>query len=63
MTAPISMRIWYAFVGILLWMAIYLTGFSTVHWLMYLPATVFVFSAITGICPSQIAISKMLGAK
>ena len=54
-----SMRIWFAFVGIILWTGIYLTGFSTVNWLLYLPAAGFIFSAITGICLSLTAISKM----
>ena len=63
MKAPKSMRVWFAFVGAILWTGIYLTGFSNVHWFVYLPATGFVFSAITGICPSQMAIFKMLGVK
>ncbi len=63
MKAPRSLRIWYAFVGILLWTAIYLTGFSKVHWLMYLPAVGFTFSAITGICLSQVAVLKMFDVK
>ena len=63
MKAPRSLRIWYAFVGVLLWAAIYLTGFSNVHWLMYLPAVGFIFSAITGICLSQAAILKMFDVK
>jgi len=56
-----SMRVWFACVGIILWAGIYLTGFSTVNWLLYVPATGFIFSAITGICPSLIAVSKMFG--
>jgi hypothetical protein len=55
-----SMRIWFAFVGIMLWTGIYLTGFSKVNWLLYLPAAGFIFSAITGICLSMTAISKMV---
>ena len=63
MKAPKSMRVWFAFVGIILWAGIYLTGFSNVHWLLYVPAAGFIFSAITGICPSLVAISKMFGFK
>jgi len=58
-----SMRIWFAFVGIILWTGIYLTGFSNVNWLLYLPAAGFIFSAITGICLSLTAISKLFGFK
>jgi len=61
MRASISMRIWFAFVGAILWAGIYLTGFSTVNWLLYLPAAGFTFSAVTGICLSLMAISKMFG--
>ena len=63
MKAPKSLRIWYAFMGVLLWTAIYLTGFSNVHWLIYLPAGGFIFSAITGICLSEMAVLKMFDIK
>jgi len=59
MKASKSMRIWYAFVGIILWAGIYLSGFSNVHWLLYVPAIGFVFAAIIGLCLSLTAISKM----
>jgi hypothetical protein len=59
MKAPTSMRVWYAFVGALLWTGIYFTGFAVVNWLVYLPAAGFVFAAITGICPSQAGAFKM----
>ena len=61
MSTSKSMRVWFAFVGILLWLGIYLTGFSKVSWLLYLPAAGFIFSAITGICLSLTTISKMFG--
>ena len=59
MRASTSMRVWFTLVGIILWAGIYFTGFSTVNWLLYVPAAGFTFSAITGICPSLIAVSKM----
>ncbi len=58
-----SMRVWFAFAGAILWAGIYLTGFYTVNWLLYVPAAGFIFSAITGICLSLTAISKMFGFK
>ena len=63
MKASKSMRIWFALVGIMLWAGIYLTGFSNVSWLLYLPAAGFVFAAVTGLCLSLTAISKMVGLK
>jgi len=59
MKASKSMRIWYAFVGIILWTGIYLTGFDKVSWVLYLPAVGFIFGAVTGLCLSLTAISKM----
>ena len=58
-----SMRVWFAFMGSLLWIGIYITGFSIVNWLIYVPAAGFAFAAITGICPSQIGIFKMVDKK
>jgi len=63
MNTSTSMRIWFAIVGIILWAGIYFTGFDKIHWLLYLPAAGFIFAAITGICPSLIALRKMFGAK
>jgi predicted phage tail protein len=63
MKAPKSMRIWFAFVGAILWAGIYLTGFSTASWLLYIPATGFIFAAITGLCLSLTGVIKMLGIK
>ncbi|MEP6844926.1 MAG: hypothetical protein ABI861_02955 [Panacibacter sp.] len=61
MKASKSMRIWFALVGTILWTGIYLTGFSNVNWLLYVPAAGFIFAAITGLCLSLTAISKMFG--
>ena len=57
------MRVWYAIVGTILWLGIFLTGFSTASWLLYLPAAGFIFAAITGICPSQVSVFKVFGIK
>ena len=61
--ASLEMRVWFALFGIILWLGIYLTGFSTVHWLLYVPAVALIFAAITGICPSQILISSFFRSK
>jgi len=59
MRASKSMRIWFAFVGMILWAGIYLTGFSIASWVLYVPASGFILGAITGLCPSLTAISKL----
>jgi hypothetical protein len=63
MKATTPMRVWFAFFGAVIWIGIILTGFSNVHWLLYLPAAGMAFAAITGICPSQIMINKLFGVK
>ena len=63
MKATTAMRVWFAFFGAVIWIGIILTGFSTVHWLLYIPAAGLTFAAITGICPSLIIINKLLGVK
>ena len=63
MKATNAMRVWFAFFGAVIWIGIILTGFSNVHWLLYLPAAGMAFAAITGICPSQIMINKLFGEK
>jgi len=61
--ASLQMKVWFAFFGILIWLGIYLTGFSNVHWLLYVPAVVLIFAAVTGICPSQLLIFKIIPTK
>lgn len=49
-----AMRLFFTTTGLVIWAGIYLTGFSTVHWLLYLPAAFMIFAAVTGICPGLI---------
>jgi hypothetical protein len=56
-----AMRFFFLLSGTLLWAGIWLTGFATVHWLLYLPAVFFVFAAITGICPGMIISKRLFG--
>ncbi|RRA98772.1 hypothetical protein [Larkinella rosea] len=61
--APKSMRAWFALVSAIIWIGIYLTGFSTVHWFAYVPAISFLFSALTGLCLPLSAVLKLFGVK
>lgn len=38
--------------GVIL-LGIWLTGFNTVHWVLYLPAAFFMVAAVTGLCPGM----------
>ena len=48
--------------GLMVFAGIVLSGLTSVHWLLYIPPTVMLFAAITGICPG-IVLFKKLGFK
>ena len=55
-----SMRVWFAAFALVILIGIYLTGFAIVHWFLYVPVVGFIFAAASGICPSQLLISKFI---
>ena len=57
-----AMRFFFFMAGSMTWAGIWLTGFDKAHWLLYWPATFFVFAAVTGFCPGMI-ISNMIFAQ
>jgi len=59
----VAMKAFFLFTGLLLWLGIWLTGFDKAHWILYLPATFFLISAITGICPGMIFFRGLFGEK
>jgi len=54
-----AMRFFLLVIGSVMLLGIWLTGFNTVHWLLYVPVVFFYFAAVTGICPG-LAFSGML---
>lgn len=54
-----TVRFFFLFVGSVLWLGMWLTGLSSIHWLLYIPATLFYFAAFSGICPGLI-ISRLI---
>ncbi|PCJ88507.1 MAG: hypothetical protein COA54_01940 [Thiotrichaceae bacterium] len=58
-----SKKAFFLFVGLIMWAGIWLTGFDTVHWILFLPATFFLFSAITGICPGMVFFTDLFKDK
>jgi ABC-type polysaccharide/polyol phosphate export permease len=58
-----AMRFFFLVAGSLLWVGIWLTGFATVHWLLYIPAVFFLFAAATGICPGMIFSNLLFGKR
>jgi hypothetical protein len=56
-------KAFFLFAGLVLWSGIWLTGFDVVHWLLYLPATFFLISAVTGICPGLLFFKEVFREK
>lgn len=54
-----AQRMLFLSVAIILAIGIWLTGFNTVHWLLYVPVALLTFAAITGICPGLIFWRKL----
>ncbi len=57
------MRLFFFVAGSIIWFGIWLTGFSAVHWLLYVPAIFFSFAVVTGICPGMIISNLIFGSK
>jgi hypothetical protein len=58
-----AMRFFFLVVGSVILLGIWLTGFNTVHWLLYVPVVFFYFAAVTGICPGLIISGKLFPSK
>lgn len=48
--------------AIIIGIGIWLTGYKTVHWVLYIPVAALAFAAITGICPG-LKLYQKLGFK
>jgi len=57
------MRFFLLLMGLVIWLGIWLTGFGTAHWVLYLPAAFFPLAAATGICPGMMVSNKLFGEK
>jgi ABC-type polysaccharide/polyol phosphate export permease len=58
-----SMKAFFLVMGLILWAGIWLTGFEKIHWFLYLPASFFLISAITGICPGMVLFKDIFREK
>ncbi len=54
-----AQRMLFLVMAILISAGIYLSGYKSVHWLLYIPAAALLFAAITGICPGMMLFKKM----
>ena len=54
-----AQRMLFLTVAILLLTGIWLTGWNSVHWFLYLPPAMLVFAGVTGICPGFMLYRKL----
>lgn len=54
-----AQRMLFLSMAILISLGIYLTGYTSVHWVLYIPAAALFFAAITGICPGLMLFKKL----
>lgn len=54
-----ALRAQFLFIGLVIFLGIWLTGVNVVHWLLFVPAFFLIFAGISGICPGLI-IQKMI---
>ncbi len=46
-----ALRVQFAFIALLIYLGIYLSGYANIHWFLYVPVVALIFAAVTGICP------------
>ena len=54
-----AMRMLFLMVSIALFAGIWLTGYQTIHWIIYIPAVALMFAGLTGICPGMMLLKKV----
>ena len=58
-----AMRFFFLVISAGIWAGIWLTGFATTHWLLYLPGTFLLIAAVTVFCPGLIISNKLVSDK
>ena len=54
-----AMRMLFLMVAATLFAGIWLTGYQTIHWIIYIPAVALMFAGLTGICPGMMLLKKV----
>ena len=57
-----AQRVFFLIMAMMIYIGIYLTGNSNVHWFAYVPVAALLFAFVTGICPG-IRLLKAIGLK
>lgn len=54
-----AQRMLFLTMAILIALGIYLSGYKSVHWVLYIPAAALFFAAVTGVCPGLMLFKKL----
>jgi len=56
-----AVRFFFLTTSVVAFIPIWLTGFNNVHWFSYFIPSIFLFAALTGICPGMAISKKIFG--
>ncbi|VAW79999.1 hypothetical protein MNBD_GAMMA12-2708 [hydrothermal vent metagenome] len=54
-----AIRVTFILASVFLWIGFYLSGFTNIHWIAYLPAIMMPVAGIIGFCPSTWMLGKV----
>lgn len=54
-----AIRILFIIMAAVIAAGIWLTGYNSVHWLLYIPPAALLFAGITGLCPGYMLLRKL----
>ncbi|HED08707.1 MAG TPA: DUF2892 domain-containing protein [Ignavibacteria bacterium] len=54
-----ALRMQFLTLAVLVFIGIWLTGFSNAHWFLWVPVVLLLFATVTGICPGLLFWKKM----
>jgi hypothetical protein len=55
-----ALRMVYLTIAVVILLGITLTGFTQVHWVLYIPVVLLLFASATGFCPGLVFWSRIL---
>lgn len=55
-----AQRMMYFSIAAVVFIGIMLTGFSNVHWFLYIPVVFLIFAGVTGFCPGLVFWSRIM---
>ncbi len=56
-------RMLFLVIASMIWLGIWLSGYNSVHWVLYLPAVFLTLAAFTGICPGIGVMNAIFGKR